>query len=174
MQSMLRSFFLSAVLLPISILADAKVWEPLTNETLVGTWEAVMPIESTMVAGLYHMEIRKDSESYLVGMITAPNEPAWERFVFRVTASEVNDGKVTLHFRGKYEGKEAEVVFDGSGAGLTEQGAIGGKFRYMNGQAFDGFSGEIWFKKGAWTREFDRTSKEAEKLIRSLRSGGKK
>src|SRR5438552_1349660 len=56
MQLMLRSFFLSAVLLPVSILADAKVWEPLTNDTLVGTWEAVMPIESTMVAGIYHME----------------------------------------------------------------------------------------------------------------------
>jgi len=171
---MLKSLSLLILLIPVCILADTKIWEPLTNDTLIGTWEAVMPIESTMVAGIYHMEIGKDSNSYLVGIITAPNEQTWERFVFRLTSAEVSDGKVTLHFRGKYEGKEAEVAFDGSGAGLSDQGALGGKFRYMNGQAFDGFSGEIWFKKGPWTREMDRTSKEAQKLIQSLRSEAKK
>ena len=31
-------------------------------------------------------------------------------------------------------------------------------------------SGEIWFKKGSWTRDLERTSKESEKLIQRLRS----
>jgi len=161
---------LASILLPVCVLAGATVWEPLTNDTLVGTWEAVMPIESTMVAGLYRMEIGKKSESYLVGMIARPNESPWERFVLRVTASEVNDGKVALRFRGKYEGKEVEVVFDGSGAGLTDQGAIGGKFRFGDGKPFDGFAGDIWFKKGTWTRDLERISKEAERLIHSMPS----
>ena len=158
---------LASILLPVCVLASPTVWEPLTNDTLIGTWEAVMPIESTMVAGLYRMEIRKDGASCLVGIIALPNEPPWERFMFHMTVSDVADGKVKLRFHGKYEGKEAEVIFEGSGAGLAQQGAIGGRFTYPNGRAFDSFPGEIWFKKGSWTRDLERTSREAEKLIQA-------
>ncbi|MEY2536767.1 MAG: hypothetical protein QOG67_507 [Verrucomicrobiota bacterium] len=162
---MFKALFI--VLFPASILAAATVWEPLTKESLVGTWEAVMPMESTMVAGLYRMEIRKDAASSLVGIIALPNESPWERFMFHMTASEVADGKLKLRFHGLYEGKEAEIIFEGSGAGIGEQGAIGGRFTYSDGHPFDSFSGEMWFKKGSWTRDLERTSKEAEKLIQA-------
>jgi hypothetical protein len=166
----LKTLLTCIALLPLGALADIAVWEPLTKETLVGTWEAVMPIESTMVAGLYRMEIRKEGDSYLVGIITQPNESPWERFALRVTAADVSDGKIKLSFRGQFEGKEAEVTFNGSGAGLTGQGAIGGRFSVPNGTAFDGYSGDIWFRKGSWTHDLERTSKEAEKLIQRLQT----
>lgn len=161
-------------LLPMASLAAVAVWEPLTKETFVGSWEAVMPIESTMVAGLYRMDIHSEGDSYLIGLIARPNEAPWERFVLRLSKSEVNDGKVRLRFQGKYEGKDVEVLFDGSGAGLSDQGAIGGKFSQSNGKRFDGYGAEIWFRKGAWTRDFERISKEAERMIGSLRSETKK
>jgi hypothetical protein len=165
----LKKLLAFLLLLPVGAPAAVSVWEPLTNDTLVGTWEAVMPIESTMVAGLYRMEIRKDANSYLVGIIALPNEAPWERFAFHLTESEVVDGKVKLRFRGQYEGKDTEIVFDGSGAGLAEQGAIGGRFTYKTGKPFDSFAGEIWFKKGSWIRDLERTSKESERLIQKLR-----
>ncbi len=63
------------VLLPIIALAYpgeelATVALPnLTRETLVGTWEAVIPTEITGITrGLYHLEVAKGPNAYLIGV----------------------------------------------------------------------------------------------------------
>src|SRR5437870_1990939 len=70
-----------------------------TKETLVGTWEAVMPTEEVGVGGgLYRMEIRRDSDSYLVGVVFARDGSAVQ-FVSRSVGLEVVHADLKLRFQ---------------------------------------------------------------------------
>ena len=147
----------------------------LTQDTLVGTWEAVIPTEiSGITCGLYRVEIAKGPNLYLVGVGFELGKMAVE-LVARGSDLEVSSGDVTLRFKtvpANEDIKAEEIVFKGSGVCEGELGAMHGTLS-IGGKPFGGFTGEIWFHKGSWTRDFQKASKEAEKHIQQLRANPK-
>ena len=86
------------IVAPLAVLADVRALAPVTSrEQLHGGWEAVMPAnDSGMAAGIYRLDIAADSDSYLVAVLWRPVDL---RFIARMTASEVADGRVKLRFQ---------------------------------------------------------------------------
>ena len=156
------------VFLSASAAGDIIPTYEITRETLPGTWEAVADVYS--VPFLYRMEIRGDTNSYLVSVAKSGDAPT-RLTVLRMVGSEIVAGEVTLRFRGMEVDETLQVVFQGSGTMLNEaEGALRGKFSCTT-EAFSPclVRGEVNFKKGSWTRHFLPLSTEAEKNIEELR-----
>ncbi len=165
----MRFLFALAFLIPLTA-SSTRNLPDVTKETLVGTWEAVMPMEAVggMGAGLYRMEIRGDSDSFLVGVIFAPSG-AGVQFLSRSVGLEVVHADLKLRFRTlppEKDWKPEEIVFTGSGVAEGDGGALHGTLS-RNGVPIGG--GEIWFLKGSWTRGFGEASQKADEALQKLR-----
>jgi hypothetical protein len=145
----------------------AYAWQdpppPLTEETLVGTWEAT-PEDARL---LYHIEINKKGDSYLA-LFFHPKSPYSS--IFRLVSSEVKNGSVKLHFHlvSPKEDALTDLWIEGKGVGFGgESGEIIGTI------ADNGDNGEpdnkerIVLLKGNWTRRLAELSKKAEKAIKA-------
>lgn len=143
----------------------------LTRETIVGTWEAVIPPEIIGTThGVYRIEIGKAPDLYLLGV-----EFDLEKTSVQLRAQgsdwEVNNGDVILRFKtvpADEDSKAEKIVFKGSGVCKGEIGAMHGTLS-ISGKPLGGFTGDIWFHKGSWTRTLQKASKEAEERIQQLR-----
>ena len=166
------------VILPIIALADpgeelATVALPnLTRETIVGTWEAVIPPEIIGTThGVYRMEIGKGPDLYLVGVEFDVVKTSVQ-LVAQGSDWEVSNGDVIIRFKtvpADEDSKAEEIVFKGSGVCKGELGAMHGTLS-ISGKPVGGFTGDIWFHKGSWTRTLQKASKEAEERIKQLRA----
>ena len=167
-----------AVLILAMALSALSAWgsgnlPDVTRESLVGTWEAVVPTEEVgMNGGLYRIEIVASGDSYLIGIVFARNGSRIQ-FVARLTSAEVERGNVKLRFQSvrAKDGREAEeIVFTGSGVAEDDGGALHGTL--LRGSAPIA-GGELWFHKGSWTRGFGEASRKAEREVRKLRGKSK-
>jgi hypothetical protein len=173
----LKTLAFILALLPFMALADpgkelATVPLPsLTRETIVGTWEAVIPPEIIGTThGVYRIEIAKVPDFYLVG-VEFDLEKTSVQLVAHGSELEVKPRDITLRFKtvpADQDSKAEEIVFKGSGVCQGEIGALHGTLT-ISGKPLGGFTGDIWFHKGSWTRTLQKASKEAEERIQQLR-----
>jgi hypothetical protein len=173
----LKTLAFILALLPSTALADsgeelATVPLPsLTRETIVGTWEAVIPPEIIGTShGVYRIDINKGPDLYLVGVEFDVVETCVQ-LVAQGSDWEVSNGDVVLRFKtvpADKDSKAEEIVFKGSGVCKGEIGALHGTLT-ISGKPLGGFTGDIWFHKGSWTRTLQKASKEAEERIQKLR-----
>jgi hypothetical protein len=144
-----------------------------TRESMIGTWEAVVPTEEVgMNGGLYRIEIFADGSSYIIGMIFTRNGSRIQ-FAARLTSAEVDRGNVKLRFqsvRGEDGRESEEIVFTGSGVAEDGGGALHGALSRGSAPIA---GGELWFHKGSWTRGFGEASRKAEREVRKLRGKSK-
>jgi hypothetical protein len=144
----------------------------LTRETIIGTWEAVIPPEIIGTThGVYRIEISKGPDSYLVGVEFDVVKTSVQ-LVAQGSDSEVSNGDVILRFKtvpADEDSKPEEIVFKGSGVCKGDIGALHGTLT-ISGKPLGGFTGDIWFHKGSWTRALEEASKKAEDHIRKLRA----
>jgi hypothetical protein len=177
----LKTLAFLIALVPIMAFADpgkelATVALPnVTQDTIVGTWEAVVPTEISGISrGLYRVEITKERNLYLVGVAFELGKTGVD-LVARGSDLQVSSGDVTLRFKtvqADEDTKAEEIIFKGSGVCEGEVGAMHGALS-ISGKPLGGFTGEIWFHKGSWTRDFQKASKEGEKRIQQLRANPK-
>ena len=144
---------------------------------MIGTWEAVMGLHP---ATLWHLEINKNSDSY-IAQITVGNTHCVVR---RLVASDIKNGVVKLHF-GKGAMKEmpneafSELWMIGTGSGIESRGGMDAMFC---GNAWPDSppppakvfglpeGNHLFFIKGAWTRDFAGASKLAEESVKEQMS----
>ena len=126
-----------------------QVYPPLTRETLVGTWEAVVGIGAHPV--VFHVVITsRDADSYLSEIYP----DSMRGRLFRLESCTVADGKVALHFRSTQPGDNFEWRIEGNGFGDEHHAWINSKLGY--------------FEKGTWVRDLGKAaSRAAEKIPQS-------
>jgi hypothetical protein len=153
--------------------AETRALPNLTADNLVGVWEAIPSPDSVgMANAVYRMDIAKDSQSYLTAVVgPAP----YCRFVCRLVDYELKDGRVKLHFH-SIDGAEPtriygirDVLIEGAAVGEAQGGAISGTLKLAKTGSYPESSEPVFFKKGKWTREFERVSQDAERIIREQR-----
>ena len=157
----MRALLILLVLLPVQLRANTIATGAITPDTLVGTWEAVMPQDHSGAAiGVYRLDIRRDTDSYLVASYTTSDSPS---LVARLVSSEVVDGHVKLRFA-VVQPKESdpELIIEGSGGADQEGGRLDAKFSTLYG--------EVTFRKGAWTRVLESASRKADEFMQKLRN----
>jgi hypothetical protein len=165
----MRFLFALAFFIPMTA-SSTRNLPSVTKETLVGTWEAVMPMEAVggMGAGLYRMEIRGNSDSSLVGVVFAPSGSVVQ-FLSRSIGLEVSHAELKLHFQTlppEKDWKPEEIVFTGSGVAEADGGALHGT---LSKDGVPVGADEIWFLKGSWTRGFGEASQKADEALQKLR-----
>jgi hypothetical protein len=158
------------LVIPMIAFGETRSMPSLTEDKLIGVWEAVMGVESGMGTGIYRMDIRKGAESYLIAVLAGSRSIKDARFLCRLTDHDLRDGKLKLRFHiiDKID-PDREFLLEGSAVGEDEMGSIIGKLTITGSRYFPNSNGEIWFKKGSWTREFSEASKKAEDLIEQQR-----
>ena len=134
---------------------------PITDETLNGTWEAVLG-----EMGVVRLDIRPQGNSYLADVDSTDKEG---RALYKLVQRRVHDGKVLLRFRkliGSWQPEE--VTLDGYGylSGLAWSGADL-RVKYIQGSLG---SCDLHLTKGTITDILARMSKQAEDLIEHARS----
>jgi hypothetical protein len=173
-----KSFLLIAfVLLASPLCGDEVVYPPLNNDTIAGTWEALMELHP---ATLWHMEINKNGESYMA-QITVGSKTC---IVRRLVGSDIKNGIVKLHFdKGTIKEMPNEMLFEvwliGTGHGDESRGGIDAVFcgnawpdsPPLPAKVFGVPEGNhLFFIKGAWTRDFAEASKIAEQSVKEQMS----
>ncbi len=157
------------ILLAPVLFATTTALPPLTQEGLIGVWEAVEETGSIAI-GLYRMDIRKEpGESYLVKVRASGTE----RIVARLVSFQLHEGNVTLRYATAPQGVDKRVrefVVEGYAAGEGEIGAITGKLRSLRSWSYPESAHDVRFRKGAWTRLLGPVSETAEKLIQGERN----
>jgi hypothetical protein len=165
---------LAVALASFVVTATQEIRPLVTAETLVGNWEALPDLHPPL---LFHMEINKTGDSYLVQVTVGDTEYV----VRRLLSSEVKDGNIRLHF-GEASSKNlrnvvfADVWIVGRGTALLvpDVGTIEGRFCVCNDVPPPGLPSRsdynILLAKGAWTRDIGEASQEAEKAIKEKMS----
>lgn len=91
---------------------------PITNETLVGVWEAI----SERDIRVFRMEINKEGDSFLVFAL-----PRGRTVVYKLSKREVKDGEVLLEFTAIKKSSNV-ILIKGKGVaghdGLRDEGVI--------------------------------------------------
>jgi len=127
---------------------------PITDETLNGTWEAVVS-ETDII----RMEIRSHGQSYLVQSGPIDNDFA----VYRLAERNVHDGRVLLRFEkisGSWQPKE--LTLRGYGyIGNTGDEAADLRVKLIDSQG----SYDLHLMKGTITKRLAKLSRHAEELI---------
>ena len=139
----------------------------LSEGQLAGQWEAVMPSpDSGMATGLYRLEMANSGDSYLISAYLLSDRSLYVRFIGRVIAHEVKDGRVKLKLKntGKLD-PTREFVLEGPAWGLENTGVIEAKLLSSHSRFSPDYAVDLHFKKGSWTRDLDAVSKGAQKLI---------
>ena len=161
----MKRAFILVLLVPLTAAADVRALAPVTTrEQLVGSWEAVMPPEdSGMATGIYRIDIAASADSYIAAVLGSPVDL---RFIARMTASEVTDGKVKLRFQIIDElDSGREFILEGYASAEGQTGAITGTLRSSRSRYYPDFSRDLYFKRGSWTRDVEAISKKAEKIV---------
>jgi hypothetical protein len=170
--SSVRRFLALILVFATTAFATTTLFEPLTQETLTGTWEAVMPIDAYSGAGVYRMEISATSESWLVGVFVPAADRTFVKLQLRLVDSGFTDGRIKLSFEGDWLEKKVKVIFEGSGMSAGNVGQFHGKFRKEDGLGFE-TEQEVYFRKGSWTRDLKVASESAEEELRKLQRASK-
>jgi hypothetical protein len=155
--------------------ATVVVDPPLTDETLVGVWEALNP---QWAPHLWHMEINKNVDSYLVevsiGLASDAEQTSLRSCVVRkLVFSEVRNGNVTLHFATTTK-DSFDLWVTGIGEGTESRGGIDAA---LSGKRLDSIphqaklwgspeKGHYFFIKGTWMRDLGKASEVAEIAIK--------
>ena len=157
-------------LLVSSIVVGDEISPPITAETLVGIWEAA----PSWSGCAYRLEISRAGPSYLACVIGS------EHLVYRLTSSNVDNGRVVLKFHCLTDRREHQFPHGGpdlndleiSGKGWADEtnGIIDGslKIRY---RALDPVESEpISFTKPPWIRRAAEQAKICEGLINDAKA----
>ncbi|HEV8618361.1 MAG TPA: hypothetical protein VGQ70_02605, partial [Candidatus Udaeobacter sp.] len=164
--------------LPIALFGTTPPVPNLTKEKLIGVWEAAMGPEFPAMTGIYRMEIRSESDGYLVAVFAdiLPNAPNHiiSQFSCKMTACELKDGKLKICFANLApQDPDARFTLEGTAVGADDFGSIVGKFTTSGSRYLLNVTYSVWFQKGVWTREFRDASIKAEKCLQKVRETGK-
>ncbi|HJW39508.1 MAG TPA: hypothetical protein VJ420_12895 [Candidatus Udaeobacter sp.] len=147
--------------------ADEGPPPPITRETLVDTWEAA----PSWANAVYRLEINASGPSYLAFNLGGQN------LVWRLTSSEVHNGKVGLHFhciskRWKIGGgpEMDELEISGKGNSSDVRGTFEGALKMTFRPSDPVESTPLSFSKPAWVEFAAKQTKECEALIRDAKS----
>ena len=170
---MKRSVFAVVALLTIlSAPASQVVFPPLTKETIVGTWEALVGDKGPLhIMLLAHIEISADGPSYFAYQILG--KPSDAINLLPMISCDITDQQITLRFRGEEPGGgSAEWFFVGSGTGIVEDGEMSG-YLDMGAPPAATDKKNAYFLKSSWTRGIANASQKAEEAITKARENGK-
>lgn len=158
------------LLLAAAAAADEERRPPISIQSIIGVWEALPEQHPPL---LFHMEINRDGESYLV-QVTVGSQV----YVVRsLISSEIKDGSVRLHFGKGSSGDPTDEVYDvwivgnGNASLVPDAGVIEGRFCICNNPPPPDYvpspnENNIRFIKGTWTRDLGEASKRAAAAIR--------
>jgi hypothetical protein len=130
-------------------------YPPLTRETLVGTWEAVIGIGTHPVV-LHAVIAVRDSDSYLSEIYP----DSMKGRLFRLGSCIVADGKVSLHF---VESGDYGYWIEGQGYGDKDFAWINGRIGLPNKP--DAGPPSFYFERSNWVRELGKAAVQAAEKI---------
>ena len=167
----MKLLVIAALFLPICAVGDQRIMPALTQDKLVGSWEAVVQ-DRSMASGVYRMEFAADGSGYFVHVWDGPGGPR-AFYIARLTECEVRDGNI----RARFAPPPHQVPYhdwievQGSAVAEEDRGAIVGTLiMHKDNSLAPDATEPVKFKKGSWMDALERAAKTAEEAIKDERA----